>query len=79
MFILILLGLITSIRSILGPTIWDRLLGLSLISSKITMLIVLYAIITEQKYIIDTAIVYVLLGFIGMIYTSKFIQEKGRV
>ncbi|AKL96418.1 multisubunit sodium/proton antiporter, MrpF subunit [Clostridium aceticum] len=79
MLILTILGLASALRAILGPTIWDRLIGLSLVSSKITMLIILYAILTEQSYIIDTAMVYVLLGFISMIYTARFIQEKGRV
>ena len=78
-FILIILGFASAIRAVLGPTIWDRLLGLNLVSSKITMLIVLYAILTEQTYILDTAIVYALLGFISMIFISRFIQGKGSV
>ena len=76
---LMLLAIASTIRIIVGPTVWDRLLGLNLFASKISMLIVLYAWATGKSYFLDIAIVYVLLGFIGSIFISRFIQGKGTV
>ncbi len=69
----------TSLRIILGPTIWDRLLGLNLFTSKVIMLIVLFALMREKSYLLDIALVYTLLGFISIVVIAKFIQEKGKI
>ncbi|QUI22686.1 pH regulation protein F [Vallitalea pronyensis] len=62
-----------------GPTIWDRLLGLNLFSAKIILLILLLAIIYDLPYLMDIAIVYTLLGFIGIIFISRFVKGKGEI
>ncbi|NDL67425.1 monovalent cation/H+ antiporter complex subunit F [Anaerotalea alkaliphila] len=79
MLLLSLLALASAGRIVLGPTLWDRLLGLNLFSSKIIMLIVLYAVATERSYLLDIALVYVLLGFISIIFIAEFIQKKGKI
>ncbi len=63
-----------------GPTIWDRLLGLNLFSAKkIILLILLFAILYDLPYLIDIAFVYTLLGFIGIIFISRFVKGKGEI
>ena len=64
------------IRADQGPSIWDRLHGLSMVSTKIFMLIVLLASFHDTAYLLDIAIVYALLGFIGTIFTSLFLQDR---
>jgi len=59
-----------------GPSIWDRLLGLSLISTKVILIIVVIASIRETTYLLDVAIVYALLGFISIIFTAQFLLER---
>ncbi|AEE97067.1 MAG: multicomponent Na+:H+ antiporter subunit [Clostridiales bacterium] len=65
------------IRTILGPTIWDRMLGMNLISSKIIMAIVVFALILDKSYLLDIAIAYTLIGFIGMVLLARFIERRG--
>lgn len=77
--VLTCLGLASALRIFLGPTIWDKLLGLNLFSSKVIMLIVLYALISNKAYLLDVAIVYVLLGFISIVFIANFIQKKGKI
>lgn len=79
MYALVLLSLFTSARIILGPSVWDRILGFNLFSSKFIMIIVLYAIIFDQNTYIDIALVYVLLGFISIVFITRFIQRKGNI
>jgi multicomponent Na+:H+ antiporter subunit F len=62
-----------------GPTAWDRLQGLSVFSSKVTLLIVLYALIARQSYILDIALVFSLLGFISLMLIARFIDRRGQV
>ena len=66
------------IRIIRGPSIWDRLLGLNLISTKIIIIIILYASINETAYFLDFAIAYALLGFIGAMFTARFLLGRIR-
>ena len=65
-------------RIIAGPTVWDRLLGMSLISSKIIVAIVIFSVILDRSFLMDTAIVYSLLGFISSVLIARFIERKGR-
>lgn len=62
-----------------GPTIWDRLLGLNLISSKLILCIILFAVLSDLPYLIDIAIVYALIGFIGVVFIALFIRQRGRI
>ena len=66
------------VRIIQGPSIWDRLLGMNLTSTKIVVIIAVYASMNETTYILDFAIVYALFGFIGVIFIALFLLEMGR-
>ena len=71
-----LLMLLVGIVIIRGPSIWDRLLGLNMLSSKITVVIVLLAGLSGQAYLLDIALVYAILGFIGTILMAKFVERR---
>ncbi|WP_036931828.1 monovalent cation/H+ antiporter complex subunit F [Proteocatella sphenisci] len=77
-FILTLLTLISALRILIGPTIWDRLLGLNLVTSKIVIIMIFFASMTQQTYILDTALVYALCSFTGIIFISVYLNRKGR-
>ena len=61
-----------------GPSIWDRLLGLNLVSTKVNLIIIIFASIYELPYLLDVAIVYTLLGFIGIIFSAIFLLERSK-
>jgi len=72
--------LVFIIRTIMGPTVWDRLLGMGVICTKITIMIIAFASVNDIAYILDFAIIQSLLGFICIIFIAFFILErtKGR-
>ena len=78
----IILGIILAllapylIRVIIGPSVWDRLLGMNLILSKTIMIIVLFAAIFETTFLLDFAIIYALFGFIGTIFLALFLSQR---
>ena len=74
----LILTLLSAWRVILGPTVWDRLLGLNLVSSKLVMMIVLLACIREAAFLLDVALVYGLLGFVGVTFMAKMLLNKHR-
>ena len=79
MYILwIMLGLLILyiIRAVMGPSIWDRLLALNLIATKIIIIIVIFASFAEITFLMDFAIIYALSGFIGTIFIALFLSER---
>lgn len=77
--ILITLILLSLLRIVLGPSIWDRLLGFNLLTAKVTILIILIAFDTQTEYLLDIAITYTLLSFIGTIFIANYIQRKEKL
>ena len=61
-----------------GPSIWDRLLGLNLVSVKVIIITVVFASVNDTIYLLDFAIIYALSGFIGTIFIALFISERKR-
>jgi len=56
---------------------WERLLGVGMVSAKIQMIIIVYALIFERTYFLDIALVYVILGYIGVNVLAEFMVERG--
>jgi multicomponent Na+:H+ antiporter subunit F len=77
--LVVLLSIGSIIRILIGPTLWDRLLSLNVFSSKITLLIIIFALFLEKSYILDIAIVFVLFGFVSILFIARFIERKGSV
>ncbi len=67
------------IRVLIGPTIWDRLLGLGLTASKVTLAIILTGCLYGELYILDLALLFSLLGFLVTVLMARFIERKGVV
>lgn len=66
-------------RVLIGPTIWDRLLGLGLTASKVTLAIILTGYLYGELYILDLALLFSLLGFLVTVLMARFIERKGVV
>ncbi len=73
--IIIVAIFLSTIRILIGPTVWDRLLGLSLVSSKIIILIVLYSLKVGQSFYLDIALVFAILGFVGSTSLAQFLKK----
>jgi len=67
------------IRIIKGTSIWDKLLGLNIIYTKVIIIIVIFASFHGKAYYLDFAIVCILLAFISTFFTTRFLlgREKG--
>lgn len=79
MFTAMLIGLLVAMlvalsRSIVGPTIYDRILAVNSFGTKVVLLIPVYGFVTGRPEFIDIALAYALINFIGTIAILKYFE-----
>lgn len=65
-------------RTIIGPSVADRIVAINVISTKVTVMILLISIVLNQAGYMDVALIYALVGFITTISVSKYLA-KGKL
>ena len=64
-------------RGIAGPTVLDRIISVSVIGTKTTIILVLMGFIYKRSdMFLDIALAYALLNFIATIAAAKFFQRR---
>lgn len=72
-----LLMLLPTYRSLVGPTVLDRLVGVNAIGSKtIVMLILIGLIYKRVDMFVDIALAYAMLNFIAVLAASRYFQKQ---
>jgi multicomponent Na+:H+ antiporter subunit F len=72
-----LLMFLPTYRSIFGPTVLDRLVGVNAIGSKtIVMLILIGLIYKRVDMFVDIALAYAMLNFITVLAASRYFQKQ---
>lgn len=56
-----------------GPSIADRIVALNMISTKVIVIIVLVAVVTEQGTYVNVALVYAMIGFLTTVGATKYL------
>jgi len=67
------------LRVILGPTIWDRMLGVGLVATKITLGTVLIGLRFSAGYVFDLALLFAALGFLATVLLARFVEQRGEL
>lgn len=71
--ILMVMGLVL-VRALLGPTVYDRILAVNMFGTKTVLLIALMAFISGRLDVLDIALAYALINFIGVIAVLRFFE-----
>lgn len=71
---LLITMLLTLIRALLGPSIYDRILAVNSFGTKTVLLIAVYGFLTGRPDFVDIALVYTLINYIGTIAILKFFE-----
>jgi len=66
--------LLTLVRALLGPTIFDRILAVNSFGTKTVLLIAVFGFLTNRPDFVDIALVYSLINYIGTIAVLKFFE-----
>lgn len=59
------------VRAYLGPRFTDRVLSVNVINVKVIVLICILAVMFDQAYIVDIAILYALFSFLSVIVLAR--------
>lgn len=79
LYILGMALLILTVFLVVGPTVWDRLITLNLMTLKLTMLVIVFAVLTDSNIMLDIAMIYSVIGFLSVSVLSRFILKGGRL
>ena len=60
------------LRGVLGPTVFDRILAINSFGTKTVLLIAVLGFLTGRPDFLDLALVYALMNFIGTIAVMKY-------
>lgn len=67
-------------RVVAGPTAIDRIMGVNVIGTKTTVLLVIIGVIYARvEMFVDIALAYALLNFIAALAASRFFQHRRRL
>lgn len=78
MFFLIVAIFFSLIRMVIGPSIWERLLALNLISAKTILLLSVYGVYKKNVLMLDIAFSYGIIGFLALTLISRLVLRGGR-
>ena len=62
------------VRTLLGPTVYDRIMAVNMFGTKTVLIIAVIAFITGRYDLLDIAVVYALINFIGVVAVLKFFE-----
>lgn len=69
--LILVASLLGILRLIKGPTVFDRVIAMDVLTIISISLIVIIALISERFIYVDVAIVYALLSFLGVIAVAR--------
>lgn len=77
MAVLLFIIFLMIIKMIKGPSIYDRMNGLSVIGANVVILLILYGFLDGRpEMFIDIAIAYGILGFVTNVIVAKYLGGK---
>ena len=64
------------VRALTGPTIYDRILSVNMFGTKTVLVVALITYVTGHADLIDVALVYALINFIGVVAVMKLVKMR---
>jgi len=75
--VLLLTSFILIYRVIVGPTLPDRVVGFNTITTKMVVVIAVLSVLLKQFYLLDLAIVLLMVNGVGNLILSKHLEKEG--
>ena len=63
-------------RTLLGPSLFDRILAVNSFGTKTVLLIAAYGFLTGRPDFLDIALLYALINFLGAVAVLKFFEYR---
>lgn len=76
-----LLVIVSIVRSVLGPTIADRIIAVNMTGTLIISIIAVLSVFLDENYLVDVCLIYAMISFLGVVvlckvYTGVYLQRK---
>ena len=62
-------------RALAGPTTYDRIAAVNMFGTKTVLLIAVLAFLSGRADVLDIALVYALINFIGVVAVLKLVEQ----
>ncbi len=76
LLILIILCFLCLFRAWRGPTIPDRMVAIDILGILVVGICAILAVTTKRKFLIDVALAWIFLSFIGTLALAKYLSGK---
>jgi multicomponent Na+:H+ antiporter subunit F len=76
LYILMGLSFLCFLRVIKGPSVADRMVAIDIFGILVVGICVFLAVKTQRPFLIDVAIAWILISFIGTITLAKYLTRK---
>ena len=63
-------------RAVLGPVVFDRILAVNMFGTKSVLLVAVFAFLSGRPDVLDIALLYSLLNFLGVIAALRLIERE---
>lgn len=73
---LVLTSFVALYRAYKGPSAADRIVAINVISTKVSSIIVMIALISHQSGYVSVALIYAMVGFIATLGVAKYLLRK---
>ncbi|ACJ16822.1 Multiple resistance and pH regulation protein F (mrpF / PhaF) [Thermococcus onnurineus NA1] len=75
-YLLVFTAILITYRVVRGPTLPDRIVGLNTITTKVVMIIAIVSVIRKEYYLIDLAIVLLMVNAVGGLILAKYLERR---
>ena len=66
-----ILLLLCLIRAVVGPRIADRLVAVNMITTMVTVMIAILAVLKNEGYLVDICLIYAMISFLAVVVLSR--------
>lgn len=76
--ILIFTSILLAYRVLFGPTLPDRIVGLNTITTKVVIIIAILSVISRRYFLIDLAVVLLMVNAVGGLILAKYLERRSK-
>ena len=59
------------IRAVMGPRIADRLVAVNMMTTMVTVMIAILAVLKDEGYLVDMCLIYAMISFLAVVVLSR--------
>lgn len=69
--VLAIMLILCLIRAVVGPRIADRLVAVNMITTMVTVIIAVLAVLKDEGYLMDICLIYAMISFLAVVVLSR--------